>query len=309
MGRRVRIDEHHRPRPQLTVENVDPGLGPTPGLGPLVTWTPPVFEGAETLGAAAAVRAIEASRAAGREPAGATALAVVPEGLPVRVLRAIHQGAESTWHALGVPMVPARPAPGPLRFGFAVQARPPKRAPRRGARPGDAVFLSRGLGSDVLVEAYERGRRSAAQTRSWIEVCTQVDPGLPRRLAGAGPAMDLGPGGLVRACLDIAQAWDLDVVVDSTRLPGLAGVTQHLLAGLRPPSAEANRRLWGSAVSVARGVSEVSSCLAFGAEWTGGVIWVDDGRHGPGIGELRRKRGRRPAVRLMAELDLRGTKH
>jgi hypothetical protein len=46
-------------------------------------------------------------------------------------------------------------------------------------------------------------------------------------------------------------------------------VAEHLLAGLRPPSVEVNRRVVGARVSVARGVSEAVGQVALGAEWLG----------------------------------------
>lgn len=303
MPRRVRIDPAHRARPE--VRTAWPELAGDGGraAGAVVTWTPMVFDDAQTCGAAAAVRAVEGVWAAGRDPVGATALVEAPVEAPVRALRSVLHGAEATWHALGVPMTPAEPQVGPLRLGFAVQARAPRRAPRRGARPGDVVFSSRPLGADVLVEAFERGVRSAAQTRALIDAAARPDPRLPLRLAGAGPARLLGPGGLARAALDLAQAWDLDVVFDAARLPLLPGVAEHLLAGLRPPSVEVNRRVVGARVSVARGVSEAVGQVALGAEWLGGVLWVDDRRHGPGVGVLRKKRAARPAVRILAEVE------
>jgi len=275
----------------------------------VVAWTPPVFDDAETYGAAAARHAIDATRAWGREPVGASALASLPEDLPVRVARAIHRGAESVWYAHGIPVQWGPPQSGPLIYGFAVQARARSRGRARGARPGDRVFASRALGADVLVEAHRRGTRTAAQTRSWVRAATQVDADGSGRWRAAGAARPVGAGGLARACLELATAWDLDVVLDAARLPVLPGVMEHLLAGIRAPSGEANRQACGAAVAVARGVPEAAAQLAFSAEWTGGVTWVEARRGDAGIGELRRKRGRRPMVRLMPELDLPSPEH
>lgn len=303
MPRRVRIDPAHRVRPAARTAWSELAVDRVAGDAAVVAWTPPVFEDAETFGAAAVVRAVEAAWAAGRDPVGATALLEAPAEVAVRELKAVLHGAKTAWHGLGVPMTLAEPQLGPYRLGFAVQARSPRRTARRGARPGDALLLSRALGADVLVEAFDRGVRTAAQTRALVEAAARPDDRLALRLAGAGPARLLGARGLVGAALELAAAWDLDVVLDASRLPLLPGVAEHLLAGLRPPSVEINRRAAGARTSVARGVSDAVGQLAFAAEWLGGVLWIDDGRHGPGVGTLRKKRASRPAVRILADLS------
>ncbi len=305
MGRRVAID-----RALLVPVRVDPSwdvldLGQTKGDAPVVTWCEPVFEEATTYGRAAAVRAIEAVWATGRAPTGAAILLSGPSSTSSRVVQAILEGAEDVFHGEGVPLLLGPRRSGPLRVGFAVSARTKRRRPKA-PQPGDGVYLSRALGTDVLHAQYVAGDRTASQTRALVGAATVLEPRLRQRLLGAGPGALIDQRGVVGFCLSVARTWDLDVVLDASRLPALNGVTQALLAGAAPSSLDPNRRASGRGLSVARGVSEVAAKLALSAEWANGVLWMDVPSLPGWIGEVRKKRSTRPTVRLMASLDVRG---
>jgi selenophosphate synthase len=262
---------------------------------PTLTWTPPVVDQAQTWGQIAVASALTAAAATGRTPVAATVAVQLPEAGTPAMVRAALEGASTVALRSGLAVRSSEAPTGPPGVWVAVEVADRPRRPFL-PRPGDYVMLARPLGTDVLLEAYRRGTRTAAQTRQWLQVALR--PTLAS-LHGRGTGMSLGPGGLAEAGLSLARGVELDVVLDAERLPAHAGVLETMFAGVVPASVALNRRSCGRGFIPARGVAEAAVRLALGAEWTGGALWTADAPAPGVIGELRRPRQTRPAVRLM----------
>ena len=266
---------------------------------PLLIRLPPIVEQVDTWGRLSVVRALEAARAEQRRPSGLHVRLDCPETGRRAWINAFRRGVEDLLERVKLPYEFELGQAGALLATLAVQAQPrPK--PSKLPRPGHRLWLTRPLGSDVLVEAYQRQVRTAAQTRQWLE--RSDHPGPPGPLGERTLGVQVGLEGLAGAAARLALSSELDAILDASALPAWPGALEHLFAGVQPDSCRANAQLLGKRFVAMRGASERAADLALGAEWTGGILWASErAEKGTCVGELRKPR-QRPIVRLARSL-------
>src|SRR6266496_594794 len=127
---------------------------------------PPVVDDPGDYGAIAATNALNDVFAMGGTPLLALSIAAFPEELPVEMLGAILAAAD----------VQVRAAGGLLAGGHTIRDREPKYGlavvgtvhpdgiwHKNGARPGDALFLTKPLGTGLVLEGHKQGRLGPAE--------------------------------------------------------------------------------------------------------------------------------------------------
>jgi len=262
---------------------------------PLLVQLPPVVEHLDTWGRLAVIRAWEAARAEQRRPLGIQLRLDGPRDVRQAWINAFRRGAEDLLARLKLPFEFMLGPAGPLMATLAVQAEA-RLKPASLPRPGQKLWLTRPLGSDVLVEAYHQQARTASQTRQWLEGSAR--PGPPGPLGERALGVQVGLEGLAGAAARLAISTDLDAILDAGALPAWPGALEHLFAGVQPDSCRFNARALGKRFLAMRGVSERAAELALGAEWTGGILWASEREEkGVCVGELRKPR-QKPGVRL-----------
>src|SRR5256714_7623726 len=126
-----------------------------------VDFFPPLVDDPATFGRIAATNALNDVFAMGGTPLLALSIAAFPEELPVEMLGAILAAAD----------VQVRAAGGLLAGGHTIRDREPKYGlavvgtvhpdgiwHKNGARPGDALFLTKPLGTGLVLEGHKQGR-------------------------------------------------------------------------------------------------------------------------------------------------------
>ncbi|MEM6369413.1 MAG: hypothetical protein AAGD10_05050 [Myxococcota bacterium] len=267
---------------------------------PILLTLPPMVEQLETYGRLAAVRCIEAARAQQRVPVGVAVGLRCPRDGRQGWINGIRRGLEDVLGRFGLELDFGVTEEGPLLLTLAVEAKARPKALSL-PRAGQKLWLTRPLGSDVLVEAFHRQVRTASQTRQWLEKSDHPGPPGPRgeRVLGS----QVGLQGLAGAALSLALSAELDVVLDAGALPAWPGALEHLFAGVQPLSCELNARILGRRFLVTRGVSERAAQLALASEWTGGILWASDRTEkGVCVGQLRKPR-HKPVARLLRALQ------
>jgi len=138
----------------------------------------PILDDPEDYGAVAAANALSDVYAMGGRPLTALNILCFPEGkLPLSVLAAILRGGGRTLAAAGVALLGGHSvADQELKYGLAVTGLvDPRRVwTNAGARPGDALVLTKPIGTGVLSTALKKGRLAegalAALTASMLQL-------------------------------------------------------------------------------------------------------------------------------------------
>lgn len=163
-----------------------------------------------------------------------------------------------------------------MKFGYAVTGlvHPDRMLTNAAARPGDALVLTKPLGTGVLTTALKAGAATDLE----------LAPAVASMKALSGPAMALALAAGVRSATDVtgfglaghgvqlADASGVRLAIDADALPLFARAEELARAGHLPGGAEANRAHFGPRVDVGPAVGEWRAALAFDPQTSGGLL-------------------------------------
>src|ERR671926_904362 len=124
-----------------------------------VDFFPPVVDDPSDYGAIAATNALNDVFAMGGSPLLALSVAAFPEELPLEMLGAIFGAADQQVRAAGALLAGGHTIrDAEPKYGLAVvgTVRPDGVWPKNGARPGDALFLTKPLGTGLIMTGYKK---------------------------------------------------------------------------------------------------------------------------------------------------------
>jgi len=173
------------------------------------------------------------------------------------------------------------------------------------ARAGDALFLTKPVGSGVVSTALKRGLASPATAAAALEVMTTLNRDAAARALDAGPSAmtDVTGFGLLGHLHELCLASGVAAELSAGAVPAIDGVLD-LLRSHEPPVAGGTRRNrdWLSSwVEWADGVSDERRWLLYDAMTSGGLLVAageDSGAPGVRIGRL--VEGRAGAIAVSA---------
>jgi selenide,water dikinase len=248
-----------------------------------VDFFPPLVDDPAAYGAIAAANAVSDIFAMGGRVLFALSVAALPEDLPHGAITAILGAAAATVRAAGGTLAGGHTINHPEpTFGLAVigAAHPDRLLRKGGARVGDALILTKPLGTGLVVS----GTRRAAGTRA-REVADAALPeavGSMRRLArapseafvaaGLAGATDVTGFGLLGHAWEMARASGVRLVFDASSLPALPGALDLARAGVETGGAAHNRRFVSGVLRVGPGVPPEIVTLAHDPQTSGGLL-------------------------------------
>jgi selenide, water dikinase len=236
---------------------------------------PPLVDDPALYGRIAATNALNDVFAMGGAPLLALSIAAFPESLPNETLAAIFGAADEQVRAAGALL-----AGGPTlrdeepKYGLAVvgTVHPEGVWTKAGARPGDAVFLTKPLGTGLLLHAAREGRRHeeglAVAHAQMIELSRDAADAL-RPLAPTA-VTDVTGFGLLGHAYETAERSGVKISLDAAALPLLPGALELARDGVRTGGDRRNREFAGAAVEA--GVSEELLALAYDPQTAGGLL-------------------------------------
>jgi selenide,water dikinase len=178
--------------------------------------------------------------AMGAEPQSALAIATVPYGIEAKVeadLAAMMAGANEMLRAAGCALVGGHTSEGAeLSLGFAVNGLIGRDSILRkgGLAPGDALILSKPIGTGTLLAADMRGKARARWVMAAIEHMTHSNRRAAEILAahGSRAATDVTGFGLIGHLVEMVRASGIDATVDLAAVPLLDGVAETIGMGI-----------------------------------------------------------------------------
>jgi len=238
---------------------------------------PPLVDDPRTFGEIAAANALSDVFAMGGRVLFALSIAAFPEELPRDVMNAIFAGASAKVREAGGTLAGGHTIRDPEpKYGLAVigAGHPDRLLRKGGAQPGDALLLTKRLGTGILVSGHRQGRTTAAD----LEVAIDQMRTLNRVAADVvvahhvRAATDVTGFGLLGHGLEMARASGTRFVFDAGALPVLPGAAALAEAGVETGGAAHNRRFVGSSLRVADQVSPASVALAHDPQTSGGLL-------------------------------------
>jgi selenide, water dikinase len=207
----------------------------------------PIVDDPETFGEIAAVNALSDVWAMGGTPRFALNLAFFPDDqLPLDVLTAILRGGAAACARAGVAIVGGHTVRDPeCKYGLSVTGEVAigDVLSNRTAAAGQAVVLTKALGTGVIGQAIKTQRATPAEVAAAIASMTTLNDGalgVGRRF-GVTACTDVTGFGLLGHLRNLLRGSGVAATVELGTLPLLPGALRHLGDGLLPGGSRANR--------------------------------------------------------------------
>jgi len=249
----------------------------------------PLVDDPTTFGMIAAANSMSDVWAMGGEPRFALNLAFFPDDkLPLEVLEAIQAGSAAMCAQAGVLTVGGHTVRDPeVKFGLSVtgDVGPDDLWSNRTAKAGQALVLTKALGTGVIGQAIKKGKASEAATAAALASMTTLNQVGARigRTYRTTAATDVTGFGLLGHLRNILRGSNLAATIDLDALPLLPEAMTYLAESLCPAGSKANRRTLAGDVAWADGSAfaedrpdnsdrELVASLACDAQTSGGLL-------------------------------------
>jgi selenide, water dikinase len=238
----------------------------------------PVVDDPYTYGQISAANALSDVYAMGGRPVSALNIVCWPQtGLPGELLAEVLRGGAEKAREAGVVVVGGHSvADEEVKFGMAVTGViDPRRIVRNvGARVGDALLLTKALGTGVLMTAFKRDALNPEHYTSAVHSMVQLNAGAARIMLNheVHAATDVTGFGLMGHALKMAEGSNVTMVFEESDLPLLQGSLEQVRAGMIPGGGTRNREYYAPHVNISDEVSEEMVALAFDPQTSGGLL-------------------------------------
>ena len=237
---------------------------------------PPLVDDPALYGRIAATNALNDVFAMGGAPLLALSIAAFPESLPNEVLAAIFAAADEQVRAAGAILAGGHTLRDEEpKYGLAVvgTVHPEGFWPKSGARPGDALFLTKPLGTGMLLHAAREGRRHEEGLAAATEAMTTLSRDAADALRPFSPhaVTDVTGFGLLGHAHEMAERSGVRLELDAEALPFFPGAREQAAAGIRTGGDSRNRDFAQPHVD-ADGVADDLLALAYDPQTSGGLL-------------------------------------
>lgn len=257
-----------------------------PAVAQTVDFFTPIVDEPYDWGRAAAANSLSDVYAMGGRPLTALQLAGWPrDGLPWEMLEETMAGGADVMAEAGTTVLGGHSIdnPTPL-YGFAVTGLvdPELMTAKRGARPGDAIVLTKPLGIGVAATAIRLGKATEALREAAVGVMTSLNGPAARAMTAVGVkcATDVTGFGLLGHLREIILASGTGARIRAESAPVLDGIAGLVEEGVYPGGSERNLAAVRGMLTAQAGETQVR--ILADAQTSGGLLMaVPPGRLGP----------------------------
>lgn len=237
---------------------------------------PPMLDDPALFGAVAAVNALNDVFAMGGEPLLALSIAAFPEELPIETVRAIFDAAAAKVEEAGAVLAGGHTIrDNEPKYGLAVvgTVHPQALWRKSGARPGDVLFLTKPLGTGLVLTGARNDAVGAGELAEAARWMTELNDRAADALRPFEPnaVTDVTGFGLFGHARELAEQSGVRVVLEAGRLPALAGALAAARRGLRTGGDARNRDFAALALSL-DGAPDELAALGFDPQTAGGLL-------------------------------------
>jgi selenide,water dikinase len=247
----------------------------------------PVVDDAYTYGAIAAANSLSDVYAMGGEPFLALAIAAFPTDLPKEILAEIFRGGADKASEAGVVIAGGHTVTDDEpKYGLSVtgMVHPERVLTKAAARPGDAAFLSKPLGTGVITTALKKERASAGHVEAAVEWMLRLNRDAGRIVARFPPVQactDITGFGLLGHGYEMAAASGVCLEIEAAAVPFMDGALDYAAGDLLPGGADRNQLYLNEAdgsgsprVSISEDVDPHRAAALYDPQTSGGLLFA-----------------------------------
>ena len=240
-----------------------------------VDFFPPLVDDPRTFGAIAATNALNDVFAMGGTPLLALSIAAFPEDLPTEVLGDVLAGADEQVRAAGAILAGGHTIrDSEPKYGLSVvgTVHPDALWPKSGAQPGDALFLTKPLGTGIVLQAERDGIAPEGAHEAAVAAMLELDRAAADALRPFQPnaVTDVTGFGLLGHAYELASRSGVRATIVADALPALPGALQLAREGVRTGGHRRNRDYAGPHVEST--ADEALEALAYDPQTAGGLL-------------------------------------
>jgi selenide,water dikinase len=238
----------------------------------------PIVDDPYDFGRIAVANSLSDVYAMGGTPVTALNVVCFPnDSMDIEVLREVLRGGLEAMHAAGVILVGGHTVDDPeLKYGLAVTGtiRPDEVVHNHGARPGDALVLTKPIGTGIIGTAIKQGTASEAAVKMVTESMTFLNKAASELMkeAGAHAATDITGFGLLGHAAEMIDGANVGYLVRAAAVPVFQEAVELVSKGVAPGGLGRNRDFRGYMVVTEPTVAAPMRELLWDPQTSGGLL-------------------------------------
>ena len=242
-----------------------------------VDFFPPIVDDPFVFGEIAAANALSDVYAMGGKPLFALNIVGFPIGLPHGILGEILSGGASKAAEAGALIVGGHTVDDEEpKYGMAVTGvvKPGKQVTNAGAAPGDALVLTKPIGTGVITTAGKQQRVSESVLSDAVAVMSELNRAASEAMArvGVNACADITGFGLLGHLRLITQGSGVGARISASAVPVIDGVRELIAEGIAPGGTHRNLESLDGAVDWHPDLGEETRILLADAQTSGGLL-------------------------------------
>ena len=263
----------------------------------------PIVDDPFTFGQITAANAFSDLYAMGAQPVTALNIVAFPvDDMDNSVLRDILRGGLSKIVEAGAVLAGGHSIKDDeLKYGLSVTGviHPDKMISNGGAQPGDALVLTKALGTGIVATALKQKMNSPEELEVMISSMVQLNKYAADVVAGysVNAMTEVTGYGLVGHLLEMLDSSIMDAKIFVDQLPVLPGTYKYAKQRVVPAGLLSNRKFYKPRIAVGSGVTRLEELLVVDPQTSGGLLisipgekaeaFIDD-LHANGVAEARK---------------------
>ncbi len=238
----------------------------------------PIVDDPFTFGQITAANAFSDLYAMGARPVTALNIVAFPvDDMDNSVLREILRGGLTKIQEAGAVLAGGHSIKDDeLKYGLSVTGvvHPEKMITNGGAQPGDALILTKALGTGIVATALKRRINTPAELDAMVNSMVKLNKYAAEVVANypVNAMTDVTGYGLVGHLLEMLDASSMDAKIFVDQLPVLPGTYKHAEQNVIPGGLKNNRKYYKPRISMGTGVSELDEILVVDPQTSGGLL-------------------------------------
>ncbi len=292
------LEMPHNPNLLVGIETADDAgvylIADDLALVQTVDFFTPIVDDPFDYGRIAALNSINDVWAMGGTPVTALAVTCFPKkGVDFRVLAEIMRGGLHVLKEHGVALVGGHSVSDEqIMFGYAVTGtiHPSRVVTNRGARPGDALLLTKAVGTGIVSTGIKFGKASEEVVKASLDTMLLAGRRASEAMveAGAHAATDVTGFALLGHAWEMARASNVTLEIEAARVPLIPGALALAAQGLLTSGDKSNRLYVGEDVRLAGDIGKELAALLFDPQTAGGLLISIDPAHADALLEALR---------------------
>ena len=254
-------------------------IAPDQALVQTVDFFTPIVDDPYMFGQIAATNALSDVYAMGGKPLTSLALVSFPEKAELEILERILAGGLSKMIEAGCTVIGGHSIRDEeTKFGYSVTGvvHPKKILANSGARPGDALILTKALGTGVISTAIKKGKAEAAWMDAAVRSMTTLNQRAAEVISGGNfqvhAMTDVTGFGLIGHAREMLVASEISISISVSAVPLLEGALECVRAGYVPGGLKNNRDFAECLVEYDSRIPDDVRALLFDPQTAGGLL-------------------------------------